>query len=182
MEMLKDLMKSKYLYVFLVVIGSGLLIFLVDRFLRRENFESYAEEIKQIVRENDIRADKYPAQDVSQESVEEQKKDALEIVEETQQLLEQPMEQQMDIKPEDLVPSDEAADLWSNVNPKGEGSLELKNFLEAGYHLGVDTQSNTLRNANQGLRSDPPIEIKDVGPFLNSTISADPYRKTMEIS
>ena len=182
MKLLKNMMNNQYLYVFLIVISSGLLIFLVDRFMRRENFESYTEEIKQMVRENDVRKDKYEAQDVSQESVEEQKEDVLDIVEDTQKMMEGKDASENDIKPEDLIPSDEAADVWSNVNPKGEGSLELKNFLEAGFHIGVDTQSNTLRNANRSIRSDVPIPMKDVSVFLNSTISADPYRKTFEIS
>ena len=55
---------------------------------------------------------------------------------------------------------------WSKVNPKGKGSLEFKNFLEAGYHLGVNTQTNSLRNANLQFRSEPinpqvPVSIWD---------------------
>jgi hypothetical protein len=182
MEMLQKLLKNNYLYVFLIIIGSGLLIFLVDRFMRRENFESYAEEIKQIARENDVAKDKYKAQDVSQTSIEVQNQEAIDVVDEA---VEMAGDEKIDneIKPEDLIPNDDAADLWANVNPKGEGSLEAKNLLEAAYHIGVDTQSNSLRNANQSIRSDPSIPIKsDVSPWSMTTMNPDPYRKTFEIS
>ena len=54
-------------------------------------------------------------------------------------------------------------------------------MLESGHHIGVDTQANSLRNANLQLRSEPPNPQSPVSIWQNSTITADPYRKSMEI-
>lgn len=178
MKMSLNMLKKNYLSVLLVVVGTGLVLFLLTKFLGRENFESYKEEIKQLARESDIAKDKYPQQSNSQDSIMEQQTDAVEHEAVAQKLV----TDFEDLQPDELLPHDEEADEWSRVNPKGEGSLELKNFLEAGFHVGVDTQANSLRNANQQLRSEPPNPQKPVSIFLNSTISPDPYRKSMEIS
>jgi hypothetical protein len=152
--------------------------YLVYMFVMRENFEPYKEEIRQLARESDIAKDKYPQQDNSQKDIPDQQEDAVDNDMEAQKLV----NEFEDLQPDELLPRDPEADEWSRVNPKGKGSLELKNFLEAGYHVGVDTQANSLRNANQQLRSEPPNPQKPVSIFLNSTISPDPFRKSMEIS
>lgn len=46
--------------------------------------------------------------------------------------------------------------------------------------IGVNTQGGSLRNANLDIRSAPPIDKKDVSPWLNSTISPDLYRRPLE--
>lgn len=86
-------------------------------------------------------------------------------------------------KPEQLLPKDEASSEWAKVNPMGKGSLEFKNFLEAGYHLGVDTQTSSLRNANLSLRSEPANPQVPVSIWQNSTIlpSDAANRKALEI-
>ena len=81
---------------------------------------------------------------------------------------------------EELLPSDNST-LWSQVNPAGEGSLKDKNFLQSGYHIGINSVGQTLRNANQQLRSEPPNPQVKVSPWLQSTIEPDVGRKPMEI-
>lgn len=76
------------------------------------------------------------------------------------------------INPEDLLPQDKNS-LWAQVNPEGTGSLAFKNFLEAGYHIGIDTIGSSLRNANHQLRPDIPNPRLDVGPWQNAIIDAD---------
>ena len=171
-------LKKNYLYVLAIVVVTGVAIFLAQQYLSRENFESYKEEIKQLARESDIAKDKYPQQANSQEDIPDQQQDAV-INDATAQKLVTEFD---DLQPEELLPHDTEADEWSRVNPKGQGSLELKNFLEAGFHTGVDTQANSLRNANQQLRSEPPNPQKPVSIWQNSTISPDPFRKSMEIN
>ena len=78
----------------------------------------------------------------------------------------------------DLLPRDGA---FEASNPKGQGQLSNRNFFESGYHAGLNTQSNSLRNGNQQLRSDPLIPRKDVGPWLQSTYEADTNRREFEI-
>jgi len=173
-----EMLRKNYLYVLLAVIATGVAIYLLNMFLSRENFESYKQEIQQLAREADIAKDKYPQQANSQDSIPEQQADAEQNVGDSQKLV----SEFDDLQPEELLPSDDAADEWAKVNPEGTGSLELKNMLEAGHHIGVDTQANSLRNANLQLRSEPPNPQNPVSIWSNSTITADPYRKSMEIS
>jgi hypothetical protein len=81
---------------------------------------------------------------------------------------------------DDLLPSDKSS-MWANVNPEGEGSLKDRNFLQSGYHVGVNTVGQTLRNANLQLRSEPPNPQVKVSPWLQTTINPDTGRKPMEI-
>lgn len=87
-----------------------------------------------------------------------------------------------DIEAEELLPKDENT-IWDQVNPRaGKGSVAYKNFLEAGNMFGIDTQGSSLRNANQGLRSEPLIKQETVSPWSQSTIDPDVYRKPLESS
>ena len=55
------------------------------------------------------------------------------------------------------------------------------NFLNAGFHVGINTVGQSLRNANLQLRSEPPNPQMKVSPWMQSTIEADTNRKIMEI-
>jgi len=81
---------------------------------------------------------------------------------------------------QDLLPQDKSS-TWASVNPEGQGTLEGKNFLQAGYHIGINTVGQTLRNANLQLRSEPPCPQVQVSPWLQSTIEPDVSRRPMEI-
>ena len=80
---------------------------------------------------------------------------------------------------DDLLPKDKYSK-WAAVNPDGQGNLQDKNFLEAGYHVGIDTQGESLRNANMQLRSEPPNPMVKVSPWMQSTIGKDLYRRPLE--
>ena len=82
------------------------------------------------------------------------------------------------LNPVDLLPSDKAT-AWSHANPVGKGALEDQNFLSAGYHVGINTVGQSLRNANMQIRSEPPNPTKKVGPWMQSTIEPDLYRKQL---
>ena len=84
------------------------------------------------------------------------------------------------LTPSELLPGD-ANSTWAQVNPAGQGELGDQNFLNAGYHVGVNTVGQTLRNANLQLRSEPPNPQVKVSPWLQSTIEPDSNRKPMEI-
>lgn len=80
----------------------------------------------------------------------------------------------------ELLPNDSSSQ-WAQVYPTGEGSLKDRNFLQAGYHIGINTVGQTLRNANMQLRSEPPAPQVKVSPWLQSTIEPDLGRKPFEI-
>jgi hypothetical protein len=82
--------------------------------------------------------------------------------------------------PADLLPKDAANSKWSMVAPSGQGDLMDQNFLTSGFHIGVNTQGSSLRNANQQLRSEPPIQ-KGTWEIMNSTIEPDMYRKPLDV-
>ena len=89
---------------------------------------------------------------------------------------------QNNLKPEDLLPSgkSKAATDFDNANPTGEGILKGVNFLDAGFHVGINTVGQSLRNANRQLRSEPPNPQVAVSPWLNTTIGPDLGRKPLE--
>jgi hypothetical protein len=81
---------------------------------------------------------------------------------------------------DDLLPKNEYA-AWSDVHPHGVGVLQDKNFLNAGHHIGINTVGQSLRNPNQGFRSEPPNPQIQVSPWQQSTIGPDQTRRPMEI-
>ena len=82
---------------------------------------------------------------------------------------------------EDLLPKDAANSKWAQLNPVGQGDVQDQNFLTAGYHVGVNTQGQSLRNANYQLRSEPANPQQAVSPWNIATIEPDINRKAMEI-
>ena len=86
------------------------------------------------------------------------------------------------LETKDLLPQqDGQTNAWDEVNPQGQGHLSHKNFIDAGYNFGVNTVSSTLKNANNQIRSDPIIPMKEVGPWMQSTYEADTNRKFFDI-
>lgn len=73
---------------------------------------------------------------------------------------------------DDLLPQG-ANSKWAEVNPTGAGEITDQNFLQAGYHIGVNTVGQTLRNANLQLRHEPPNPQIPVSPWGISTIEPD---------
>ena len=74
--------------------------------------------------------------------------------------------------PQDLLPKDQNSQ-WAALNPVSQGNIAAPDLLQAGYHIGLDTIGQTLRNANLQERSDPIIPKSAVGPWNQSTI--EPY-------
>ena len=84
--------------------------------------------------------------------------------------------------PGDLLPVDQNGE-WSALNPNSmnKGDVLMPDLLQAGYHIGLDTIGQTLRNPNLQLRSDPLIQKVDIGPWNQSTIEPDVGRVPLEI-
>lgn len=83
------------------------------------------------------------------------------------------------LNPVDLLPQD-VNNQWAQVNPTGAGNIQGKNFLSAGALIGVNTIGQSLRNANQQLRSEPANPQVQVGPWQQSTIEPDLNRRPLE--
>ena len=84
--------------------------------------------------------------------------------------------------PSDLLPKDSNSK-WAALNPTSmnSGDILMPDLLQAGYHIGLDTIGQSLRNANLQLRSDPVISRSDVGPWNQSTIEPDLARVPLEL-
>ena len=84
------------------------------------------------------------------------------------------------LTPKDLLPQDSNS-TWAQTVPSGQGSLGDQNFLNAGFHVGINTVGQSLRNANMQLRSEPANPQVKVSPWLQTTIEPDNNRRALEI-
>jgi hypothetical protein len=82
----------------------------------------------------------------------------------------------------ELLPKGGLGASWAAVNPSSMGDLKGQNFLDAGYHTNtaVAGVSQTNRNASWDVRSEEPNPQVKVGPFLNSTIEANPFKRGLD--
>jgi hypothetical protein len=82
--------------------------------------------------------------------------------------------------PQDLLPQDQNSQ-WAALNPVSQGNIAAPDLLQAGYHIGLDTIGQTLKNANLQERSDPIIPKSNIGPWNQSTIEPDLGRVPLEV-
>lgn len=93
-----------------------------------------------------------------------------------------PVAEAKEITPADLLPNQAEVQDFEKTFPQGEGDAKDKNFLIAGYNIGVNTVGSSLKNANLQLRSDPYIPRQDTLWNNSSIMSSDlTNRKTLEI-
>lgn len=83
---------------------------------------------------------------------------------------------------DELLPKGGLGADWSAVNPSSMGDLKGQNFLDAGYHTNtaIAGVSQTNRNASWDVRSETPNPQAKVGPFLNTTIEANPFKRGLD--
>ena len=82
--------------------------------------------------------------------------------------------------PSDLLPVDTNSQ-WASLNPVNNGNAMVPDLLQAGYHIGLDTIGQTLKNPNLQIRSEPPIPKVAVGPWNQSTYEPDLMRVPLEL-
>jgi hypothetical protein len=84
--------------------------------------------------------------------------------------------------PKDLLPAD-ANSQWAALNPvsMNQNDILAADMLQAGYHIGLDTIGQSMKNPNLQLRSDPPIPKQNVGPWNQSTYEPDISHRPLEI-
>jgi len=88
--------------------------------------------------------------------------------------------QQLVVDPAELLPRDDNSD-WARLHPGGTDGLQGVNLLKAGYHLGINTIGQSMRNSNLQVRSEPPNPQLNVSPWNNTTIDPTFSRKPFEI-
>ncbi len=80
--------------------------------------------------------------------------------------------------PKELLPSSKVDNDFLDV---AQNKDITSNLLNAGHHIGINTVGSSLRNANLQLRSEPQIPQANIGPWNNTTIESDKYRRPLEI-
>jgi hypothetical protein len=85
--------------------------------------------------------------------------------------------------PSDLLPIDSNAAWGGPLNSSfmTQGNIVMPDLLQAGYHIGLDTIGQSLRNPNYQERSDPVIPKTDGWGINMSTIEPDLGRIPLEI-
>ena len=83
---------------------------------------------------------------------------------------------------EELLPKGGLGASWAAVNPASLGDLKGQNFLDAGYHTNtaIAGVAQTNRNASWDVRSEQPNPQVKVGPFSNTTIEANPFKRGLD--
>jgi len=84
------------------------------------------------------------------------------------------------VDPAELLPKNNNSE-FSKLNPMGAGDLKNVSLLKAGWHIGINTVGQSLRNANLQVRSEPANPQLNVGPWNQSTITSDMQRRPLEI-
>lgn len=85
------------------------------------------------------------------------------------------------VNPSELLPKDDNSQ-WAALNPSiQKNGQAMPDLLQAGYHISIGQVTQTLRNANLQLRSDPVIPKREVGPWNQSTLEPDILRQPLEI-
>jgi len=82
----------------------------------------------------------------------------------------------------ELLPKGTVGASWAAVNPQGMGDIKGQNFLDAGYHTNtaIAGVSQTNRNASWDIRTEAPNPQAQVGPFLNTTIESNPFKRGLD--
>lgn len=175
MNILKNITENGMIALGLSV-GLIVVIWFLYSYYSKEGFVDMISDIEKI--ESGVQESKYDIQNADQTNADENMEDAVEI---TQDAMEQAEQVPDNLKHLDLLPNDELADQFAMGQPSVPGELSQRNYLEAPFLNGTDTQNGTLKNANRSIRSDPVIPRQIVSVWNNSTYQRDEYRKDFEI-
>lgn len=93
-----------------------------------------------------------------------------------------PVAEKMQLSAEDLLPKDIGADEFERQFGDAQAQLKNKNFLTAGFNIGIDTSSGSRKNMSYDIRSEPKNPRTIVSPWNQSTITEDNNKKIFEIS
>lgn len=196
-----DFINNSYIRTVLIVLAGGILVFLASEYYKNnmaEVAETFEETVPTIDIDSDIIDGKAPEVSIKNEVVgvlDEPLDPEYPVLPSEDDLNEQykPVDFMQGTTPndcfprdkltaEDLLPKDAANSKWAQVNPAGQGELMNQNFITAGYHVGINTVGNSLRNGNMQLRSEPINPQIKVSPWNQTTIQPDLNRRPLEIN
>ena len=178
MDLVKNLKKLKVEHVILCLVGALFLIFLINSYSNNKSTsaEQMSSRRTQEMYNTESQSSVQPSQPLGQNET----YASAEGVATSTQGLPPSCSRAPVADPSELLPKDTNSQ-WAQLNPTGSGDLQEVNLLRSGYHMGIDTVGNSLRNANLQLRSEPANPQVNVGPWNNTTIAADTMRVPLEI-
>jgi len=147
--------------IILLVAALVLIFFMVKK--GKEGF-SYLKEEEEMKRD-DVKHGEYPINDM-----------------EAKDCLYDPLAAKVELSAEDLLPKDSDADQFDRQFGDAQAQLKDKNFLTAGFNIGIDTSSGSRKNMSYDLRSEPRNPRNVVSPWNQSVITGGSNKKEFEIS
>jgi hypothetical protein len=178
MGILKTIEKNDILKIALVVIA----IYFFMKFFAFEKLENVVSDAKVVVQPSQPPVVQPPSPQVVQPVVVPEVKAPVVTKAEQQSQIDKVVGCQTPLCSTDLLPQYDDANAFAKQNPVSK-LLQEQNFLQAGYHAGINTivQSNKLPYLD--IRSCPPIPKQEVGPFNNSSYEqpAGANRRFLEI-
>jgi hypothetical protein len=152
MDILEMIQKNDILKVILILLG----VYFFMKYYNRESLDNVeAEQAPQ------------PRKVVVQAQPEEPRADVL-TPQEQQKQVEKVVAGGSQLTANDLLPVYDDANEFAQQNPVSN-LLQEQNFLQAGYHMGINTVVQSNKIPYLDIRSCPPIPKREVGPFNNSS-------------
>jgi|TARA_B110000483_G_C18196578_1_gene543225 hypothetical protein len=84
------------------------------------------------------------------------------------------------VDPSQLLPKG-SNNAFAAMNPGASNDIKNVNLLKSGYHIGINTIGQSLRNSNLQIRSEPANPQMNVGPWNQTTMGPDLSRRPLEI-
>ena len=154
MDILEMIQKNDMLKVILILLA----VYFFMKYYNRESLDNVEAEAKPVVEaqapmaQPDVKAVAAPVL----------------APEEQQQQVERVVAGQTQLSANDLLPTYDDANEFAKQNPVSK-LLQEQNFLQAGYHMGINTVVQSNKIPYLDIRSCPPIPKAEVGPFNNSS-------------
>jgi hypothetical protein len=152
MDILEMIQKNDMLKVILILLA----VYFFMKYYNRESLDNVEADVKPVkelsMAQPDVKAVASP----------------LLVPEEQQRQVEKVVAGSTQLTANDLLPTYDDANDFAKQNPVSK-LLQEQNFLQAGYHMGINTVIQSNKIPYLDIRSCPPIPKQDVGPFNNSS-------------
>lgn len=169
MDILEMIQKNDIIKVILILLG----VYFFMKFYNRESLDNVSAEVREepakqapVVQGKPADAEQAPVLTPKEQQIQVDK-----VVAGSNQL-----------SANDLLPVYDDANEFAQQNPVSQ-LLQEQNFLQAGYHMGINSVLQSNKIPYLDIRSCPPIPKRDVGPFNNSSFEqpAGSNRRFLEI-
>jgi hypothetical protein len=167
MDLFEFIQKNDMVKILLILAG----VYFFMRFYNQEHLDNTASDVKVVA------AEKPAVQPVAQKE-----QAPAPSQNEHQEHVDSVVAGKAQLSTSDLLPTYNEASDFAKENPVSK-LLQEQNFLQAGYHMGINTVVQSNKIPYLDLRSAPPIPKQEVSPFLNSSYEepAGAKRRFMEI-